>query len=111
MFWILLFAFPQEDVPARTIKWTTASEQDNFGFDVYRGESEDGPFTKLTEKPIQGAINSSEPHKYAYRDETIDVDKAYYYYVESISLAGVREKFTPVIYVPPYSEKNKKKDG
>lgn len=79
-----------------TIRWTTASEVDSFGFDVFRGESEDGPFVRLNPKPIPGAGTSDESHSYAWVDETIDPAKEYFYYVESISIDGVREKFTPV---------------
>nr|AGC72435.1 hypothetical protein [uncultured bacterium A1Q1_fos_2037] len=79
-----------------TIRWTTASEVDSFGFDVFRGESAEGPFERLNAKPIAGAGTSDESHSYAYVDETIDPTKDYYYYVESISIDGVREKFTPV---------------
>jgi hypothetical protein len=79
-----------------TIRWTTASEVDSFGFDVYRGEAEEGPFVRLNERPIAGAGTSDESHSYAYVDESIDPTKEYFYYVESISITGDREKFTPV---------------
>lgn len=79
-----------------TIRWTTASEVDSFGFDVFRGESAEGPFERLNAKPIAGAGTSDESHSYAFVDETIDPAKEYFYYVESISIDGVREKFTPV---------------
>jgi len=96
----------EDEVPSRTIKWKTASELDNFGFDVYRGESEEGPFTRLTEQPILGAGTSDAPSSYQYVDDTIDPDKTYYYYVESISNNGVRERFTPIYEVGPYNEKD-----
>ena len=79
-----------------TVRWTTASEVDSFGFDVFRGESAEGPFLRLNAKPIAGAGTSDESHSYAWVDETIDPAKDYYYYVESISIDGLREKFTPV---------------
>ena len=79
----------------------TASEESNFGFDVYRGDSEDGPFTKLTEDPIIGAGTTDEPSYYQFADDTIDPCKAYWYYVESISNSGVREKFTPTFRARP----------
>lgn len=82
---------------SNAIRWSTASEVDNFGFDVYRGDAEEGPFTRLTPRPIAGAGTSDEPHAYKYVDDTIAAGKVYYYFVESISLAGVRERFTPVI--------------
>jgi hypothetical protein len=79
-----------------TIRWTTASEVDSFGFDVFRAETEEGPFERLNAKPIPGAGTSDESHSYAWVDDTIDPTKEYFYYVESISIDGVREKFTPV---------------
>ena len=79
-----------------TLRWKTASEVDNFGFDVYRGLAEEGPFERLTAEPIPGAVTTDEPQSYVFEDDTIEAGVVYWYYVESISLAGVREKFTPV---------------
>ena len=83
-----------------TAHWTTASEEENFGYDVYRGTSEKGPFVKLTKQPILGHGTTDETHKYAYADDTIDPCQDYWYYVESIATDGAREKFTPVFHVP-----------
>ncbi len=94
-------AIPADQRLANTPKWTTASEVDNFGYDVYRGDNEDGPFVKLTANPILGAGTTDETHKYEYRDDTIDPCKRYWYYVESTSTGGVHEKFTPVFPAGP----------
>lgn len=85
---------------ANTPRWSTAAELDNFGFDVYRGDAEDGPFERLTAAPIPGAGTSDEPHSYSFRDDGIDPCKDYWYYVESISTNGTREKFTPTFRAP-----------
>ncbi len=79
-----------------TIRWATASEVDNFGFDVFRSENEEGPFDRLNSEVIEGAGTTDEPQRYQWVDDTIDPRKIYYYYVESISMSGVREQFTPV---------------
>jgi hypothetical protein len=89
-------ALPKEQRLANTPRWTTASEVDNFGYEVFRGESEEGPFAKLGAEPMLGAGTTDETKKYEFRDDTIDPCKDYWYYVESISTGGVREKFTPV---------------
>jgi hypothetical protein len=86
---------PAEERIANTPKWSLASEQDNFGFDVYRGDSEKGEFAKLNKDPILGAGTTDETQKYSWRDDTIDPCKDYWYYVESISTSGTREKMTP----------------
>jgi len=92
---------PADQRIANTARWTTASEQDNFGFDVFRGDSEKGEFVKLTKEPILGAGTSDETHKYEFRDDTIDPCKEYWYYVEGISTSGKHEKFTPTFRAPP----------
>jgi hypothetical protein len=84
-----------------TVRWSTASEVDNFGYDVYRATSADGPFERLTRDPIPGAGTTDLPQRYSYVDDSIDPHQAYYYYVESISLSGERERFTPVIRAKP----------
>ncbi len=83
--------------PKLTISWSTASEVDNYGFLVLRGETEEGPFKVVTEKAIPGAGTSDLPHKYTFEDSDVVQGKIYYYYLESISLQGVREKFSPVV--------------
>jgi hypothetical protein len=83
------------------LRWTTASEVDNFGFDIYRSTSEEGPFERITPDPVLGVGNSDEPQRYEYVDDTIEPDQGYYYYIESISFAGVRERFSPIYYAKP----------
>ena len=87
---------PPAERVANTARWTTASESDTFGYDVYRGDSENGKFTRITKKPILGHGTTSETNKYEFVDDTIDPCKEYYYYVEEITTAGERSKFTSV---------------
>ena len=85
---------------SNTVTWTTASEEDNFGYEVYRGDAENGPFAKVTKQPILGNGTTAETHEYKFVDDSIDPCKEYWYYVESISTQGQREKFTPVFRAP-----------
>lgn len=91
---------PIEQRVTNTAHWSTASEAENFGYDVYRGSAEKGPFLKLTKQPILGNGTTDETHQYKYVDDAIDPCKDYWYYVESISSEGTREKFTPLIHAP-----------
>ena len=85
---------------SNTAHWTTASEEENFGYDVYRAEAEKGPFTRVTRQPVLGNGTTAETHTYQYVDDAIDPCKEYWYYVESISSGGQREKFTEVFHAP-----------
>lgn len=89
-----------------TIRWATASEVDNFGFNVYRGLEDDGPFTRVNSGIITGAGTSDIPHRYEFVDEEIDPYEVYYYYVESVALDGTTEQFTPVAEVGPKIERS-----
>ncbi|WP_313919252.1 hypothetical protein [Tahibacter sp.] len=89
-------AVAKEERLANTPRWTTASEVDNFGYDVFRGDTEEGPFAKLNASPLLGAGTTDETKKYEYRDDSIDPCRDYWYYVESIDTNGAREKFTPI---------------
>ena len=94
------------------IRWSTASEVDNFGYDVYRSLEEKGTFAKVNTKPILGHGTTDEPQSYEFYDDTIDEGIAYWYYVESISIDGEREIFTPIFQAKakfPPAEKSTEK--
>ncbi len=50
----------------------------------------------MTATPIPGHGTTDEPSSYEWFDESIDEGVEYWYYVESISISGEREKFTPI---------------
>ena len=87
---------PAEKRVTNTARWTTASENETFGYDVYRGDTENGKFARITKKPILGHGTTSETNKYEFVDDTIDPCKEYFYYVEEITTGGERVKFTSV---------------
>lgn len=89
-----------EEPLVNRLKWSTASEVDNFGFDIYRSLSEDGPFDRITSQAIPGAGTVDEPRYYEFVDDTIEAGVDYYYYIESISVDGIRERFSPIIRAP-----------
>src|SRR5512140_700554 len=88
---------PTDARPRVTLTWSTASEVDNYGYFVMRGDDEKGPFKAVNEKVIPGASNSDMPRGYRYEDFDVAQGKTYWYYLESLSTAGVREKFSPVL--------------
>jgi hypothetical protein len=74
------------------LKWSTESEINNLGFDVYRSGSPEGQFVKVNSSYIKGAGTNATPHDYQFVDESAVVGKTYYYYLETISFSGERER-------------------
>ncbi len=78
------------------IKWATESELDNAGFNILRSETKDGEFKIVNPKLIQGAGTTTERHIYTWTDTTAKPNVVYYYQIEDISHAGVREQLATV---------------
>jgi hypothetical protein len=72
------------------LHWRTESESQNLGFNVYRGESPTGPFTKLNPTLIKGLGTSGVGREYQWADDSVDASiDAYYYYIEDVSFSGI----------------------
>ena len=78
------------------LKWTTQSEVDNAGFYIYRSQTRDGTFKVVNPTMIQGAGTTSERNEYTWTDTTAKPNTVYYYRIEDISYAGVREQLATV---------------
>jgi hypothetical protein len=83
-----------------TLKWTTASEIDNAGFNLYRAESTDSEYIKINSSliPAQGSPISGAA--YNYIDNDVQNRKTYYYKLEDIDLNGVSTLHGPVSATP-----------
>lgn len=75
-----------------TLRWRT-TDVDVWGYDVFRAESEAGPFTKINDQLIDGRIKNR-AHEFSFVDDTIAAGKDYWYYVEAIDLMGKRTRLS-----------------
>ncbi|MCX7767305.1 MAG: hypothetical protein N2246_11430 [Candidatus Sumerlaeia bacterium] len=78
------------------IAWRLQTQQNVYGFNVYRGETENGPWVQVNKEIIPGDDTTSLPHTYEFYDRGLEVGKRYYYYVEEVTFDGKTEKITPV---------------
>ena len=76
------------------ITWDTASELENAGFNVLRSETKKGTFKVVNPSLIQGAGTTADRNTYQYTDTSAQQGKDYYYRLEEISFAGVRQTLT-----------------
>ena len=78
------------------LKWTTESEVDNAGFYIYRSETNEGEFKVVNPAMIQGAGTTGKRNEYSWTDTTAKPNTVYYYRIEDVSHAGVREQLATV---------------
>lgn len=83
--------------PARVvIQWTTATEINTAGFNVYRAERAEGPYTKINAQliPASDALTGG---KYQYEDTTVVAGKTYYYQLEDVEYGGATARHGPIV--------------
>ncbi len=94
---VTLSHFRAEQTEAGVVlKWITESELDNAGFYIYRSETKSGEFKVVNPTMIQGAGTTGERTEYNWTDTTAEPNTVYYYRIEDVSHAGVREQLATV---------------
>ena len=89
------------------VRWTTESELDNAGFNIYRSETRDGEFKQVNAQLIQGAGTTGERNAYEWVDTTAKPDVVYYYQIEDVSFSGERQRLATNRLKGYVSAKNK----
>lgn len=82
------------------IDWTTESEIDNAGFNLYRSESEDGEYVKINPSLIPTKGSSTQGASYQFVDDNVKNRNTYYYKLEDIDLSGNSTFHGPVNATP-----------
>ena len=78
------------------VEWTTASETNNAGFNILRGQTKEGSFVKVNPVLIQGAGTMAEQSRYTWTDKTAKPNVAYFYRIEDVSFSGDRQRLATV---------------
>lgn len=81
------------------LEWTTASELDNAGFNIYRSAGEHGAKTKLNRSLIPARGTALEGADYSFKDYDVAGGDRYYW-VEDVSLDGTTGMSGPVLAAP-----------
>ena len=75
------------------IKWDTETEQQTAGFYLYRSESEDGDFIRITDSLIPATGSAVSGASYIYADENVTSGVTYYYLLEEIENDASAHKY------------------
>lgn len=106
----------QKEVPAQErvshrLHWNTRSEMESAGFEIYRSQSRDDGFVKITTELIPAAKFSNRPRTYEYRDSDIDPCGTYFYYIDAVSTNGVRTRVSETLMAKPKAVAGKDGSG
>jgi len=55
-------------------------------------KTEEGEYVRVTPALIKGHGTDATPHNYSFLDETGEIGKIYYYYIEDVDFAGNKDK-------------------
>jgi len=88
-----------------TLRWTTESEIDNSGFEIWRSMTRDDGYVKLPVF-IPGAGNAASRHDYEYTDRGLANGTTYYYKLIDVDFGGHRTEHGPV-FATPHTERVK----
>lgn len=71
-----------------TVEWSTASELNTAGFNLYRGETQDGPFTRINAELIPASPDPLIGGSYVFTDTAVVAGRTYYYQLEDVETSG-----------------------
>jgi hypothetical protein len=71
-----------------TIRWTTESELDIVGFNLFRSDTPDGKFVKINEELIPPAPDPFVGGEHVFIDKGVIRGQTYYYQLETVTRRG-----------------------
>lgn len=78
------------------IEWTTVSEIDTAGFNLWRGETDAAPEVQLNASMILAHPGSTVGYSYSFTDATAQPGVPYFYWLEDIDLYGATNLNGPI---------------
>ena len=88
------------------LNWTTQSEMNNMGWNIYRSETESTEdYIQINENMIEGAGTTEEQTDYSYSDNTEVVPgSTYWYWLQAVDMGGATNLFGPISIEIPEEE-------
>jgi len=82
---------PEPSGEGPLLKWTVAQHGNVYGYQVFRGDSAEGPFALSNSQTIAAIDNGEGPVKYQWRDAEAVKGRTYWYYIAIVYKNGVRQ--------------------
>ena len=95
------FSLAQQVVPTPVtatviVEWTTESEFNLAGFNVYRSDNPQGAFMKVNDALVPASPDPIAGGSYVYTDATATAGVTYYYKLEDVELDGSSTMHGPI---------------
>jgi hypothetical protein len=92
------------------LQWTTQSEVENMGFEVYRASEENGNYLIIASyentPSLKGSGNTNTARQYSFTDRNVLNGQIYWYKLAAVGMNGQRHFFGPLSVIPNKSGTN-----
>ncbi len=78
------------------VEWSTASELDTVGFNLYRSEQPVGGYAKINTTVIPSSGDALSGGDYRYEDRDVQAGRTYYYALADVTPSGEGERYGPI---------------
>jgi hypothetical protein len=91
-------ATPPADQPGHgpLLKWQVSNENNIYGYLVYRGDAENGPFLRVNKEIVHVDAGKGDgiTSTYAWRDDSATAGKTYWYYIGMLYRDGTKQQLS-----------------
>ena len=89
---------PPADPPGHgpLLKWQVSNENNLYGYLIYRGDDENGPFLRVNRDIVRVGENKGDgvTSTYAWRDDSATTGKTYWYYIGMLYRDGSKQQLS-----------------
>lgn len=86
----------RQDGNSVLLRWVTETENNSYGFHVWRSSASAGEYQLITAEMIRAAGNSTTRREYQWRDTRVEAGQTYYYKLQQIDISGASRFYGPV---------------
>jgi len=93
---LLIWGLTEAKKAVILIEWSTASELDTVGFNLYRSDNPEGPFEIINASLVPSSADPMTGSDYEYEDSFVTPGQTYYYRLEDVDMDGGATHHGPI---------------
>jgi len=86
------------------IQWSTETEVNTAGFNVFRSDSRDGQYVQINAELVPSSPDPLLGGRYAYTDAQVEAGKTYFYKLEELESTGNRITYDRIVEATAYAQ-------